>query len=769
MEDLKNIERIIMRTPDESESGLFSKYNLFIFRKGQQPEIRTYEEKDLTSISEFLNQVTRQKLDANEELDEKFMITYNPQEDERKDNLVLAYLSKKIDNPNIVISNEVLNEIAKSTHHVDIDNNNDDYNYDEDDDYEIKKKKTSKLKRIAAGVGAAAIIGGSAVPIINNIVNSNDMDSEHDLNDTDYTNASIEELLSKLEEGSLAKKEYNRVANFCKNFNALATQPDNFYLDADKDNYLKISAEEALYTSVVLNNYSADELMQIFGTKTLDSNKVIESYKSFCEKIKIYNMNAKLPSGVEVLIDNPDLYFAEESSVLSYNNNSTSEMSDQVILTYKNNFENYDNIKNTNPSVVFLSTMPIRGYAEANSNSPELLKYKNSFQEETGINLGESIIDITSRIDDNDLESTIAQTVKTNVDEYNAKLATKISESKNNLLEALRNNGNDDLAAKVDARNDIRDLKDEIEKNGAEFIELFNQYQQEINAINPSSIPADALIQAIDREATPLSKCDLKLLQENRIKKQQKELIDSTKETNYNNSSNSGSSSISISNNTDSDISNDDNSDVEEENEELDQTDEAYDSVEDYVNTPGAYKYDGEIKNKYMDEAFTEEEKNQMTPLQLWEEMSKAGILLPEIETDEQLQEALKESSEYKNETFVDAWQEKIKEKIAESEKSGKTKLSDLEQEYSKTEEEVEERNNNSEVVSIEEDNTSQENNVEDNQDSYTVEYYDYDGIDDIEFDDETYSSNSNEDISYAEDGIGFASVVDDDNYIMVK
>lgn len=806
MDDLKGIERIILRTPDDSESGLFSKYNLFIFKKGEKPEIRSFDEDELNSCRELINEILKSKGYTEDNIEnafnkakeDSFATEYDPIVEKEQDDFVLAYLSKKIENPNIAIADNVINAIMAGK--ISDSEKKAEDEESEEDLVEEENKKTPKYKRVLAGAAAAGILASAAVPIISNVAKSDDakkdLENDNKLNSIDYSEESIEQLLSRLEDGSFAKNEYTKVLNFCRNFNSAAAKEGNFRLTEDKDNYLTISAEEALYTSAVLNNYSADELMQIFGTKTLDYNKVLDAYNSVCEKIKVYNMNAKLPSGIEGLMNKPDLYYASENSVLAFNKNNSDELSDQVILTYKNNFVNYGVDKNSTPGVAYISTMPIEGFKDANVNNSNILKYKGSFNEK-GIENGESISDINKEVSKNNYQKMITESLKSNISEYNTKIATKLSASKNELVEALKNAGEDDLAAKVESRTDISSLEDEIEKNGADFLDLYNNYQKVVNGINSSAIPVDYFIEAIDKATLTNSKCDLNKLKENRIKPtleksktSEPEVVTSSDE-NYDNSDSDYSSVDYTSTDDNEEIEIvDDNSDsenedivedeveevIEEDEEAIDQTQEGYDSVEDYVNTPGAYKYDKDLKNEYMDEAFTEEEKNQMTPSQIWKEMMKAGIELPEFETDEQIQQAFNNSSDGKDITFKDAWESKIKEELANSYYNGQEELANIQQMHEQSEEQVNELNNNEQATqvdttdNVEEENTEYEEETDYNDLSYTIDYYDYDGIDDAEFEDErTYSDNSTEDISYAEDGSGMAAVVDDGGYTMVK
>ena len=780
--DYKDIERIIIRQPDNSESEIFSKFNIFIFKEGKKPEIRTFD--DRSECMNFAAEIIENKytsIDDAQEKNEKdnFVMMYNPIETLNFDKVVKAYTAARIESPSIEISPELTNQIMTGNISKDNKQKTEENNKEELEDEE---HRFSKPVRVGAGILAGALAVGTVVglgsAIIQNVQNSNDAEKDLD-KEIDYSSMSIEELLDKLEDNSLAKKEYSKALDFCNRFNSLTKDANNFYLESDKDNHLTISAEEALYTSVVLNNNTADELLKIFGTKTLDYNKVMNAYNNVCEKIKIYNMNAKQESGLDMLMNKPDLYRATEKSILEFNKNNTTEMSDQAIVTLKNNFINYDGIKEDNDATIEMSTMPIYGYKNANANNEELLKYKGSFDGED-IKDGEKITDILQQISKKHSTSSVSKTVKSNIDEYNSKLAAILASSKNELVEALRDNGNDALADKVQTSDDITVFEDEIGNKGAEFSKLFDDYQEKVNSLNPSGIKADTFIGAINKEVLDGSKCDLNTLINNRVKKEiKKEKIDDnnsveevdTPPVYYDD------------NNTDPDYYNDNDSDYEEEptyddnveedsNEEnvevedeeeieeqtevVDQTEEGYNSVDDYVNTPGAYKYNGEIKNKYMSDAYTKEELEQMTPSQLWKEMMKAGIKLPDLENDEQLKEELLKISAGKDQTFTDAWKEKINEELSNSYYSGQEEMIALEEKYQITQGQVETLNNGGNITTdevIEPDYSEYSNNYE-----YEVNYID--GYDDSTF---TNNNNDTEYKSTAEDNSGYAEAVDDE------
>ena len=766
--EYKDVDRIIVRWPEDSDKEFFSKINVFIIKDGKKPIIKSFEVDKIEEASKFIESVVKEKkasLDPNTDIKLPIM-AYFPSDDKVFDDMVINYISRLITNPKTKVAPDVIDEIM-------------------DGPVVEEKTKHKKLKKVLALGGATVILAGAAIPLF--VQNSNDAEKAKE-EEVDVNSLSIQELLERLEDGSLAKKEYSRVLEFCNRFNSITKDANNFYLESDGINHLTISAEEALYTSIVLNNYNADELLQIFGTKTLDYNTIINVYNSVCEKIKIYNMNAKLPSGLDMLMNKPDLFRATEKSVLEFNKNESTEMSDHVILTLKNNFVNYDGIKEVNSATIKMATMPIYGFIEANDKNDEVLKYNGSFNEE-GIKSGETATDIVNSVmSDTAYSTNVEKAVKSNIDEYNSKLAVKLSSIKKELVDALRNNGNTSLADKVEKNSDLRDLEDEISREGAEFVPLYEDYIDEYNSLNPARVSANHIISKINEEVLVGSTCNLRIVKANRVKPGQKEKVEKTQTVEEQNVEN-----IIYDDSNDNDYSYYEDTAsledvvtaikeepiVEEQNEEVvDQTEEGHEAARDFV-YGGKYEYSGEIDEYFGGKTTNEEELAKrrdavkaMIPSQIWTAMMMEGKdINPEI--DEQIQKVRSEVSAGKDETFINGWDEQINEELENSRSIAEEKVKEIEQMHISNKEQVDNLNNGNDenVVNtydvIEPDSTmSVSNDYEDSSDyNYEVNY----------INDQNFYNNNSEGRSVAEDGAGFAEVVDEvetpsfDNYVYTK
>lgn len=543
----------------------------------------------------------------------------------------------------------------------------DDLGEDEDEDEEEYSNGTAK--KVAVGVLAGAAVAGAAVGIAH-LVNANVAKNSEKKTSTETDS---ELLINKLKDGTLAKEEYTKVYNFVENFNKLASQDGNFRLAADGSNYLEISAEEALYTSFVLNGYSADQITEILGTKQVSYDTIVKAYQSVCEKIKVYDMNAVIPSGLELLINDQtgkDLYASTEKEVINFNQKVNSgkvslEDSDELMLTIKNNFVNNSVADSVNPAVAYIATQSVQGYMDANANNDQFLTYNSTIENAEGITNAEELSSVAKTIADKNYLANVQTSVKTAIDGHNANVTAKLSDERTALINALKKNGSNDLVSQIERGTDITSLEDKITALGGDISDLYDKYEKEVNSINPSGISADDIIEEINENATSVKTGDLKVLKENRIREAMElEKEEEKEDTSSNTSSNEGVSSDSSSSDTSSSAGDGENSNSSEEvtsdNEEFVEEEnatyeDANEVANDFMNTPGAYKYDGEIKYDGMTR--TQEELDSMTPYQLFKEMSMAGIDMPSSD-DPQIQALLEGKDDSFKESFLNYYEE---------------------------------------------------------------------------------------------------------------
>lgn len=693
----ENIKSIIYRAPMESENEVINNKHI-IFTMGEDGENEALTFDTFEECEDYIYRILESKGYSLSEIDKAkedgFFESYDPEVDPSKDEEVFNRLNN---NDNQLQSEPEITYVNDSFF-----------------------KEHPGFKKVLIGSGAAVVAGGliwGGSTIFNNVISENaqnDKDTEKDFN---IEQASFEEIMNQLEDGSLEKTEYQKVLNFCEGFNKLAAQPNNFRLPAvDGDNYLEISPEEALYTSVVLNNYSSDDLLKIFGTRTLDTDKVMAGYNSVCEKISTYNMNAKIGSGLEALINNPadkTFYHNQEAGVTEFNKTADGdeadlEMSDVVLAMTKSGYINSSASDKVTPGVAHVAMMPTEGFIQANANNSEYLKYNSVIDSIQGISKGENISDIQKEVNNKNYLSQVKTNVQSSVNEYNAKVAAKLSDSKLALVDALNNNGSEELASKVASRTDLAGLEKQIEENGADISDLYETYQNKCDELNPAGIPCDAIISSINEEIATGKTGDLELLQNNRVrdayeKKQQNnnenEVVGSIKDnnstSNQNKDNNTSSNQTPDNNNKDKDKDNNKSQqdDIVDNEQFVDQTSLGVEAANTYANTPGAYKYNGTIQNKYMDEPLTSEDIANMTPSQLWKEMGMAGIPMPDL-NDAQIKEALNKASQGKAESYKEGWLNQIQNEINIAKDQAEMSLNDLDNLYQQSQNEVDDLNN---------------------------------------------------------------------------
>lgn len=677
MADISEIKKIIVM-PNEENNGI----TVWLLRNGASPLLKNYAdmneaEVDLVDIMkakypDIANDTSLSEREIEDELINQSSIEgfyADPYDD-------TGSIAENIQEQ---LENEIAGEVARYPINLNPTENEedddlvmvhdgDDLGEDEDEDEEEYSNGTAK--KVAVGVLAGAAVAGAAVGIAH-LVNANVAKNSEKKTSTE-TDAEL--LINKLKDGTLAKEEYTKVYNFVENFNKLASQDGNFRLAADGSNYLEISAEEALYTSFVLNGYSADQITEILGTKQVSYDTIVKAYQSVCEKIKVYDMNAVIPSGLEALINDQtgkDLYASTEKEVINFNQKVNSgkvslEDSDELMLTIKNNFVNNSVADSVNPAVAYIATQSVQGYMDANANNDQFLTYNSTIENAEGITNAEELSSVAKTIADKNYLANVQTSVKTAIDGHNASVTAKLSDERTALINALKKNGSNDLVSQIERGTDITSLEDKITALGGDISDLYDKYEKEVDSINPSGISADNIIEEINENATSVKTGDLKVLKENRVRKAiELEKEEEKEDTSSNTSSNEGVSSDYSSSDTSSAVGGGENSsssdeEVTSDNEKFIEKEnatyeDANEVANDFMNTPGAYKYDGEIKYDGMTR--TQEELDSMTPYQLFKEMSMAGIDMPSSD-DPQIQALLEGKDDSFKESFLNYYEE---------------------------------------------------------------------------------------------------------------
>lgn len=167
------------------------------------------------------------------------------------------------------------------------------------------------------------------------------------------------------------KKFYNKIENFIIKFHEQTHKENNFRIAEDGEHYLDLSIWEVACLDLLLNDYSKEELSEIWGNITVDEKSLTEVTQTALVKIITYYTNAKEKSGVAELIEDKEKKAAfekQEEKVLAVNKNASEENLNAIIdspeyqevyLSNNTNLEKMD-------LASFISTIPLVSFTIAN-------------------------------------------------------------------------------------------------------------------------------------------------------------------------------------------------------------------------------------------------------------------------------------------------------------------------------------------------------------------------------------------------------------------
>ena len=215
----------------------------------------------------------------------------------------------------------------------------------------IKRSVSAHKKGVvitSAVVAAAVLAGGAGFAIAKNAKNTSKLSQKASASDASekHSDENILEVLVKnkgldkaieevFKDNAAAKEFYGTLYTALHNFNLNASGAD-FVLNKDKDSNsaLRFTYEEIMSAMLALNDYSEEELYQIFGNTELKKEKLVEDYQSFLEKVIIYSMNGKKALGVDKLVRNSSnkiLVRQFESAISAFNQNVNSDNANRII------------------------------------------------------------------------------------------------------------------------------------------------------------------------------------------------------------------------------------------------------------------------------------------------------------------------------------------------------------------------------------------------------------------------------------------------------
>lgn len=235
---------------------------------------------------------------------------------------------------------------------------------------EYDKNNKNKNKAIIAAIIGGTVAAGAGIAAIANSCDRNTG------KETDFTNKSFESLMNSMKKDDERRVFAENVFSVTEALNSKALDKNVFALEEDGEATLHFTYDEVAAAKLVLNNYTSEEMYEIFGTDEIDTNDIMAKYQSFTTKMSLYAMNGKAPSGVASLIENEAnrTWFEKiENSIVEFNKAPNSTNADKVIRTfayfYNHGINGSDGIENDEATLACVKNLAfnmIRGYRDAN-------------------------------------------------------------------------------------------------------------------------------------------------------------------------------------------------------------------------------------------------------------------------------------------------------------------------------------------------------------------------------------------------------------------
>lgn len=409
----------------------------------------------------------------------------------------------------------------------DLDNelDNETTEFDSEDEYVEDDSKENKTgKRVLAGILAAGAVVG-ALSLLHSCENEQIVDETQ--------NQTLEDLLNQMSEEQRAFFESSFKA--VETFNNNAVKDGNFALDKDNST-LHMTVDEGIALNIIMNNYSSDDLYDIFGTVGYDATNIMNLARSAYGKLSTYYMNAKEASGLSQLINDEasrEFFEKHENAVIEFNNNPSVELADEVIKgmysDYTYNGANGEYAKINNDGVAWFATTPVFGYELANRNVPEFLKTTDGLllnqvttnELLTGIN-EEVDVDIMDELDNKSLCAAVTAQTKDKISALTMKqnIASTIIETnaKDELVEGLRESGNISLANKVLSSDMTPELLKEVSQVNSKANELVDEYNSRVSSLKEKEAKIVAVTRLAQEKYNSKEEIDIADLVNNRFR-----------------------------------------------------------------------------------------------------------------------------------------------------------------------------------------------------------------------------------------------------------
>lgn len=235
----------------------------------------------------------------------------------------------------------------------------------------LEKNYNKRAAKIAIGV-TAGVLGAAGIAAAVTSCNKNTNKNKNE----ESTNKSFESLMNSMKKDDERRVFAENVFSVTETLNSKALDKNVFALEEDGEATLHFTYDEVAAAKLVLNNYTSEEMYEIFGTDEIDTNDIMAKYQSFTTKMSLYAMNGKAPSGVASLIENEAnrTWFEKiENSIVEFNKAPNSTNADKVIRTfayfYNHGINGSDGIENDEATLACVKNLAfnmIRGYRDAN-------------------------------------------------------------------------------------------------------------------------------------------------------------------------------------------------------------------------------------------------------------------------------------------------------------------------------------------------------------------------------------------------------------------
>lgn len=349
------MDKFIYESLEAKKQGKFGKF----FEIDEGPEA----EKRVEALEEAIaknNNIENEDIHESQKTSDDFDDIYSG-----RDDLDDAYNTFKDNEENTNIDVDTNNPDDKDTEEVKKDEDS------KDIEEKLLEKNYNKKKaaKIAIGV-TAGVLGAAGIAAMANSCDRNTG------KETDFTNKSFESLMNSMKKDDERRVFAENVFSVTEALNSKALDKNVFALEEDGEATLHFTYDEVAAAKLVLNNYTSEEMYEIFGTDEIDTNDIMAKYQSFTTKMSLYAMNGKAPSGVASLIENEAnrTWFEKiENSIVEFNKAPNSTNADKVIRTfayfYNHGINGSDGIENDEATLACVKNLAfnmIRGYRDAN-------------------------------------------------------------------------------------------------------------------------------------------------------------------------------------------------------------------------------------------------------------------------------------------------------------------------------------------------------------------------------------------------------------------